>query len=72
MYLRYGVSCRRVGCYFKHPEGRQIDNAKHGSVVEEGRCGGAEATGSNTKATGMEELTRGFSSTYVLLAHIAQ
>ncbi len=67
MCLRYGVTCRRVGCYFKHPEGRQIDNAKPGSAVEGGSCGGVQATGSNTNPPSMEELTNGFSSTYVLL-----
>ncbi len=67
MCLRYGVCCRRVGCYFKHPEGRQIDKAEHGGVVEEGRGGSVEATGFSAGKTGMEELTKGFSSTYALL-----
>ncbi len=72
MCLRYGIDCRRVGCYFKHPEGRLIDNAQHGGVVER-RGGSTGATGYDAGKTVMAELTNGFSSTYVLLlSHIAR
>ncbi len=67
MCRRYGVRCKRVGCYFKHPEGRQIDKAESVAMVDGGRSGSVETNGSNAGKTGVDELTKGFSSTYALL-----